>query len=83
MAGRIATIRPDFKMPEPPVTQCSQCESAVIPYAYWTGDGFLFFWECSPDCGHIGEQEFLIEDWPFVEDIARAEDIEAAGFTFA
>lgn len=67
-------------MPEPPVSACDECHEKVKPCALFTGDAFLFFWECSEDCGHIGERELIIDEWPFVEDVATGGDIEAAGF---
>ena len=79
---RIATIKPDWQMPSPPFEKCPFCGKPVKPYALWMGDGFLLFWDCTMECGHLDEQELYIDTWPFVEDTARVGDIEAAGFEF-
>ena len=79
MSDRIATITPDFKLPEPPESHCGgDCKEPVYPVAYWTGDGWLLHWDCS--CGDTGEKELFIFDWPFFEGIANRYDFEAAGF---
>jgi len=83
MSARIATIRSDFKMPDSPIAECQDCREIVSPFAYWTGDGLLLYWDCSFGCGHVGEKELFIEEWPFVEDRCTDEDLKAAGFTLA
>ena len=82
MSKRIATIKPDWKMPSPPFEKCESCGQPVKPHALDTGDGFLFFWDCSEGCCLVGDQELFIDTWPFIEDVACVPDLEAAGFEF-
>ena len=77
----MATIKSDWKMPEPPNLVCSCGQQCNVAEALLDGDGWLFFWECPDGCGeHPETMDLWIGVWPFVEDWANAEDMKAAGF---
>ena len=63
-------------------TFCSLCHTDIKIYAYNTGDGWLFFWDCEQQ--HISnygeENEFYIKDWfPFLFGWATGADLEKIG----
>ena len=69
-----ATVRPDWKMPEPPPG--GDWHAAVA----WVGDGWEAHWR--DDNGECPDNPLIVGDdgWPFVEDFARASDWEAIGW---
>lgn len=72
-----ATIKPDWKLPEPPL--CEECKEPMTPCAYITDDGWAWGWD-TYECAH-GSHEWENDswDWPFNEDYADGKDWQAAG----
>jgi hypothetical protein len=83
-----ATIRPDWKRPEPP----TQPGKRILTVDN-SGDGWLPQWSPADDTGEPSERAFTDEDdtrepiplvgeehWPFVEDVVTAEDWTSASF---
>lgn len=68
----MATIRPDWKSPEPPAS----CPEAVR--AYYCDDGSLWLHWVNPATGEYVEGSDV--SWPWVEDYAKNTDAEALGF---
>jgi len=80
----MATVRPDWKMPDPPDISCPWCRRrCTTPIAFDEGDEWLFFWDCSEMHGEVPEtMDMWIGIWPFEDDYANRQDMEALGFTF-
>ena len=53
-----------------PITskKCTECGKPLKIFAYWTGDGYVFEWECENGCAmHPGEFERDYPGWwPFL-----------------
>ncbi len=77
-------LKPAWELPVAPI--CPHCAFRAQAAAEWTGDGWLWGWECSLDgdpdlfwwCheqGGVGPRY----DWPFLGDYVRVTDWEQAG----
>jgi len=77
-----ATIKPDWKLPEPP--KCLECGEPLTAVAHHTGDGWVWHWYTTGNpCWHEPEEFDTTEhqiDWPFVEEWVKGDDWTAAGF---
>lgn len=71
-----ATIRPDWKRPEPPPG-----EGWILSAYLDEGNGWDLHWSRERDGEEEEEYQPLSGDpWPFVEDEASTADVVAAGF---
>jgi len=58
-----AVVRSDWVMPKPNKEVCPDCNGAVFPGCYWTGEGWLLEFACDNGC--YNGYEDLITTWPF------------------
>ncbi len=60
---------------------CKRCKTDIKIYAYFTGDGWEFFWDCENQ--HLidfGEDEYIIVGWfPFLFGWATSRDLAKIG----
>ncbi len=62
---------------------CRRCNTDIMIYAYHTGDGWLFFWDCEEQ--HVSDRigadlGFYIVDWfPFLFGWATGKDLGRIG----
>jgi len=78
-----ASIKSDWKMPDPPDVACPFCgELCHTPVAFLESTEWSFFWDCSEMHGEVpNTTDLWVGVWPFEEEHATPEDMEAAGFT--
>ena len=75
---KIPTRKPQFPSD---ATFCSLCHTDIKIYAYHTGDGWMFFWDC--ELQHIsyidGDCGMIIDWFPFLFGWATGKDMGRIG----
>lgn len=78
-----ATVKPGWKLPEPPV--CPGCGGKAFAAVHNTGDGWVWGWDCN-ECGpdHLCWSDDYpgvgnMYEWPFNEDWAQGTDWDQVG----
>ena len=75
---KIPTRKPEYPGM---VDVCVICETDIIIYAYHTGDGWLFYWDCEEQhvSNFASDGGIVVGYFPFVFGWATAGDLEKIG----